>query len=31
MKGQMRVEFIAGIIIFAIVIVFIATQTNRIR
>lgn len=25
----MRVEFIAGIIIFAIVIVFIATQTNR--
>ncbi|MFH0929582.1 MAG: hypothetical protein V1818_04525 [Candidatus Aenigmatarchaeota archaeon] len=28
MKGQMRIEFIAGILIFVIIIVFIVNQTN---
>jgi hypothetical protein len=28
MKGQMRIEFIVGVLIFAVVIVFIVTQTN---
>lgn len=28
MKGQMRIEFIVGIVIFAIVLVFIVNQTN---
>jgi len=28
MKGQMRIEFIVGVVIFAIVLVFIVNQTN---